>query len=217
LNLFEPKVIFKKSQDLVSLKSELEEAIEEEKDELAFINQTNDLHELNHGNKYIYLKLVNNCLIIKSKNEDNLFYLKFKRKSNESKLIQLNKQTFKYMTNLVDYYQNDDSIFLLFDFKKNGKLFDYCRNLGDKLSSYQLKLYLAQILCALEEIHSKKIICKDLKIDNILVDDNKNSICLTYFCNNTLVEQTVDQKAFEFKYTAPGILKISQLRIEITK
>ena len=50
-----------------------------------------------------------------------------------------------------------------------------------KLNGDKIKLFLAQIVCALESLHSIGIICKDLKSNNILLDDDQSSYSFQNF------------------------------------
>jgi len=48
------------------------------------------------------------------------------------------------------------------------------------LSEAEARLYLAEILLAIEELHKNGIIHRDIKLDNILID-NTGHACLTDF------------------------------------
>ena len=56
---------------------------------------------------------------------------------------------------------------------------DYCKNkdLGqyltkfEKIPEYQARLLIAEIVLAVEELHRRNIIHRDIKPDNILIDD----------------------------------------------
>ncbi|KAB1251170.1 cAMP-dependent protein kinase catalytic subunit PRKX [Camelus dromedarius] len=58
---------------------------------------------------------------------------------------------------------------MLMEFVPGGELFSYLRNQG-RFSSTTGLFYSAEIVCAIEYLHSKEIVYRDLKPENILLD-----------------------------------------------
>jgi serine/threonine protein kinase len=74
------------------------------------------------------------------------------------------------------------------DFAQGGELFFLLREEG-QLSEKTVKFYIAQIILALEHLHSLGIVYRDLKPENLLLDDDGN-ILLTDFGLAKMVLQT---------------------------
>jgi len=60
-------------------------------------------------------------------------------------------------------------LFLVMDFCPGGELFFHLHNLG-RLTEDQALFYFSEILLALEHLHSKSVIYRDLKPENVLLD-----------------------------------------------
>lgn len=58
------------------------------------------------------------------------------------------------------------------NFVGGGSLFQHVSQLQDPLPEDVAKFYVAQILLALEQIHGKNIVYRDLKLENILIDED---------------------------------------------
>ncbi|MBN3292220.1 RPKL1 protein, partial [Polypterus senegalus] len=67
-----------------------------------------------------------------------------------------------------------------------------------------VRLWVAQILLALESLHEQGIICRDLNPKNILLD-NAGQVCLTYFGQWSEVQLDCSTTAMENLYCAPEI------------
>ena len=76
-----------------------------------------------------------------------------------------------------------------------------------KFIESKAKFYAAEIVSALEYIHSKNIIYRDLKPENVLMDENGN-VCLTDFGMAKILKK--NELALTFcgtpEYFAPEIL-----------
>ncbi|XP_051891827.1 ribosomal protein S6 kinase-like 1 isoform X2 [Pristis pectinata] len=72
------------------------------------------------------------------------------------------------------------------------------------LSEDQIRIWVAEMVLALESLHQQGIICQDLNPRNILVD-NAGHICLTYFGQWSEVEVQCNTKAIEDMYCAPEV------------
>lgn len=68
---------------------------------------------------------------------------------------------------------------MLMEYVPGGELFSYLRNRGRFSGSAGL-FYSAEIVCAIEYLHSKAIVYRDLKPENILLD-KEGHIKLTDF------------------------------------
>ena len=66
-------------------------------------------------------------------------------------------------------FQTPDKLYFVLDFVNGGELFSHLRK-AKKFSESRAKLYAAEIIIALEWLHSKNIIYRDLKPENILLD-----------------------------------------------
>lgn len=66
-------------------------------------------------------------------------------------------------------YHDERFLYMLMEFVPGGELFSYLRNRGRFASNTGL-FYSAEIVCAIEYLHSKEIVYRDLKPENILLD-----------------------------------------------
>lgn len=65
--------------------------------------------------------------------------------------------------------RDDASIYMLFEYVCGGELFSYLRNAG-RFSTSTANFYSAEIASALDYLHSKSIVYRDLKPENLLLD-----------------------------------------------
>jgi serine/threonine protein kinase len=173
------------------------------------------LSELNE-NFLIKKVLHNGIYLIENKNDKAIYVMKTKLKTSSTdvnsrkSIVPFGKHKIKYMCRLLKYYENEHTIYLLLEYKKQVKLSNVLKlsesfstaidenslkmktatsvasdlsnsfNNSIKLDSKNIKsvidmktrtIYMAQILCCLDLLHCFGIYCKDLRLDNVLLDD----------------------------------------------
>lgn len=74
-----------------------------------------------------------------------------------------------FLVNLKFAFQTPDKLYMVLEFMGGGELFHWLKE-HRKFSESRGKLYGAEILLALEALHSRDIIYRDLKPENILLD-----------------------------------------------
>ncbi len=88
-----------------------------------------------------------------------------------------------FVTNLYYAFQSDEHLYLVMEYIKGGNLMEHliqCQESNKSLSEGQIRLYIAEMILGLEYLHSKGIIYRDLKLENILIRDDGH-LCLSDF------------------------------------
>ena len=76
-----------------------------------------------------------------------------------------------FLINLVYLLQNDLRLYFVMPFINGGELFRICKK-KKRLDEETIKFYSAQMVMAIGHLHSKDIIHRDLKLENILVAED---------------------------------------------
>lgn len=120
----------------------------------------------------------------------------------------LEKINSPFIVKLEFAFQSKDSLFFITEFGQGGELF-YHLMINKYFTEERTKLYIAEIILALEAIHNSNCIYRDLKPDNILIDKNGN-IKLTDFGLSKISLEKVDDKSNSIVgtpgYFAPEVL-----------
>ncbi|KAI0353323.1 kinase-like protein [Trametes cingulata] len=74
-----------------------------------------------------------------------------------------------FFAQLKASFQDDEHFYLLSDFYPNGDLTDRIGIMG-KIEASQARLYCAQLIIALEELHRRRILHRDIKPQNVLLN-----------------------------------------------
>ena len=113
-----------------------------------------------------------------------------------------------YIVRLRYAFQSEDKLYLVTDYYNGGTLFYHLRK-SRHFSEERARFYAAELLSALEHLHSLNIIYRDLKLENVLMD-HLGHLALTDF---GLSKQNIDSTggATTFcgtaEYIAPELLK----------
>lgn len=112
-----------------------------------------------------------------------------------------------FIIQLRAFLQDEEKIYLFLDFVQGGELFSHLRRYG-KFPVEVVKFYAAEIILALAYMHSKDILYRDLKLENLLLD-NQGHIKLTDLGFAKRIAK--DELAFSVvgtpEYISPEILK----------
>jgi serine/threonine protein kinase len=73
-------------------------------------------------------------------------------------------------------FQDERNLYLLLEYVQGGELFSHLRRAG-RFSADVARFYAANLILALEYLHSVDIIYRDLKPENILIDSMVSPIC----------------------------------------
>ncbi|XDB67236.1 hypothetical protein AB1E18_019597 [Capra hircus] len=84
---------------------------------------------------------------------------------------------------------DDRFLYMLMEFVPGGELFSYLRNRG-RFSSNTGLFYAAEIVCAIEYLHSRDIVYRDLKPENILLDRDGHVKLTDFGFAKKLVDKT---------------------------
>lgn len=74
-----------------------------------------------------------------------------------------------YIVKLYYAFQTDMKLYLIIDFLNGGELFTYLRN-EHRFAEARVKIYAAELVEALSYLHTRGVIYRDLKPENVLLD-----------------------------------------------
>lgn len=93
-----------------------------------------------------------------------------------------------FIVGLKFSFQTADKLYLGLPYTNGGELFHHLQNEG-RFSEERSRFYAAELLCALEHLHSFHVIYRDLKPENILLDYNGHiALCDFGLCKLNMSE-----------------------------
>lgn len=107
-------------------------------------------------------------------------------------------------------FQTNDLMFLILDYAPGGDLGEYLQR-EKKFTEERTKFYLSEIILALEYLHQKGIIFRDLKPDNVVVEESGHILLTDFGLSKEGINDNEAAKSFcgSVAYLAPEILKRS--------
>ncbi len=144
--------------------------------------------------KYWATKILKKAEIIKLKQVDHIM--------NETNILASIEHPF--IIYMDGFTQDERYLYLVLEFIQGGELFTYLRGQG-KFDAPQAQFYSSQVVSMFEYLHSKNIIYRDLKPENVLIDE-VGYLKLTDFGFAKYVESRTYTLCGTPEYLAPEML-----------
>ncbi|KAI5054919.1 hypothetical protein GOP47_0030064 [Adiantum capillus-veneris] len=109
------------------------------------------------------IKCMSKAAIMKAKH--------FAHVKSEKEILQ--KLDFPFVVNLLGYCQDDKFVYLILEYVGGGDFFGHLRK-KEKLDETAARFYAAQVVLCFEYLHSLDIIYRDLKPENLVLDEKGN-------------------------------------------
>lgn len=100
----------------------------------------------------------------------------------------LNRVSHPFIVRLYYTFQDTHSLYFVLELGHNGDMLNHLKQVG-RYSLEGTRFYVAEIVCAVQYLHSKHIIHRDLKPENILLDKNWH-IKITDFGTAKIVDES---------------------------
>eukprot|EP00117_Sycon_ciliatum_P001911 scpid23745/ scgid7370/ Hormonally up-regulated neu tumor-associated kinase; Serine/threonine-protein kinase MAK-V len=154
-----------------------------------------------------------------------------KKKARADKYVSLNmRREAKLMTmlchsnilRLLDEVETANSYYLVTEMAEGGDLMDHIYK-NTHLPEDEVRVYIRQIVSAIDHIHKAGIIHRDLKIENLLLDGNRNIKIIDFGLSNTILpltpsvprENHCKTQCGSPAYAAPELLGREEYGIEV--
>ena len=104
-------------------------------------------------------------------------------------------------------FQTKNRVFMVMDYCRGGDL-GYALQREERFSESRAKIYLAEVLLAIQALHSREIVYRDLKPDNVVLDENGHAVLTDFGLSKEGVTGNEDTKSFcgSVAYLAPEVL-----------
>jgi len=109
--------------------------------------------------QYFALKMLKKTEIIRLKQVEHI-------KAEKNILTRINHP---FIVNLYASFQDEKNLYMLMEYVIGGELFSQLRKVG-RFSNDTSRFYAAEIVLALEYLHERNIVYRDLKPENLLID-----------------------------------------------
>lgn len=112
-----------------------------------------------------------------------------------------------YIVRLHYAFQTSSCLVLVLQYCSGGNLSDLLKREGS-LPEVVVRLYMAEVLLALEHLHARQVVYRDLKPENIVIDDQSHAMLTDFGLSKEGVEGLHGTKSFcgSVAYLAPEIL-----------
>lgn len=110
-----------------------------------------------------------------------------------------------FIVNLYRSFQDEKYLFMLLEYVIGGEMFSHLRRAG-RFSNEVTRFYAAEIVLALEYLHSLNVVYRDLKPENLLID-HQGHIKITDFGFSKRVEDRTWTLCGTPEYLAPEIIQ----------
>ncbi|CAM9547943.1 unnamed protein product, partial [Heterosigma akashiwo] len=102
-------------------------------------------------------------------------------------------------------FQNDEKLYLVTDYYCGGSLFYHLRK-AQRFGEDRARFYMAEILSALEHLHKNQIIYRDLKLENVIMDQ-EGHLAITDFGLSKMGCEDAQTFCGTAEYMAPELVK----------
>lgn len=107
-------------------------------------------------------------------------------------------------------FQTPSKLHLVLDYVSGGELFTHLYQ-RDHFSEPEVRIYIAEIILALEQLHKLGIIYRDIKLENILLDSDGHIVLTDFGLSKEFSPQETDLRTYSFcgtiEYMAPEVVR----------
>jgi serine/threonine protein kinase len=109
---------------------------------------------------------------------------------------------------IVDYFEDDDYYYIVMDLHGEGlDLFDYIE-LNREMSEHEVKSIFRQVAEAVRHLHHNKMVHRDIKDENVILDENGTALLIDFGSANYIKEgKRFDTFSGTLDYCAPEVLQ----------
>ncbi|KAG0298291.1 hypothetical protein BGZ98_000256 [Dissophora globulifera] len=153
------------------------------------------LAKFRHDHTFYAMKVLKKTEVVRLKQVEHI---------NSEKQI-LSQVHFPFIVNLFTTFQDDRNLYMLLEYVIGGELFSHLRRAG-RFTNDMTRFYAAEIVLAIEYLHSMDIIYRDLKPENLLLDSTGH-VKITDFGFAKRVEDRTWTLCGTPEYLAPEIIQ----------
>ncbi|XP_077522827.1 ribosomal protein S6 kinase alpha-5-like isoform X2 [Amblyomma americanum] len=115
-----------------------------------------------------------------------------------------------FLVTLHYAFQTDAKLHLILDYVSGGELFTHLYQ-RDHFTESEVKIYIGEIVLALEHLHKLGIIYRDIKLENILLDSQGHIVLTDFGLSKEFLPHEKDQRTYSFcgtiEYMAPEVVR----------